>query len=100
MGWSLCLTAPRPRTRSTTNCICPWPPRCIYPTLLFSAEDNDIIADIGADIIDYNEKMRAKWLAYGGVEDEWEDYLKKLDSMGLQQYIDIYQKTYDTAYGK
>ncbi len=71
-----------------------------YPTLLFSAEDNEVIADIGADIIDYNEKMRAKWLAYGGVEEEWDEYIKKLDSMGLAQYTEIYQKTYDTAYGK
>ena len=29
-----------------------------YPTLLFSAEDNDRIADIGSDIIAYNEEKR------------------------------------------
>ena len=71
-----------------------------YPTLLFSTEDNDRIALIGSDIIAYNEKMRAKWLAYGGVDEEWDEYIAKLNSMGLQEYIDIYQKTYDTAYGK
>ena len=71
-----------------------------YPTLLFKAEDNERIKEIGDDIIAYNEKMRAKWLAYGGVDEEWDEYLAKLDSMGLQEYIDIYQKTYDVAYGK
>ena len=70
-----------------------------YPTLLFSSEDNDRIALIGSDIIDYNEKMRAKWLAYGGVDEEWDEYIAKLEKMGLQEYIDIYQKTYDIAYG-
>ena len=44
------------------------------------------------------EEMRAEWLARGGVEDQWDEYLATLDAMGLQEYIDIYQKTYDNAY--
>ena len=71
-----------------------------YPTLLFSAEDNDRIADIGSDIIAYNEEKRAEWLARGGVEEQWDEYLAQLDAMGLQEYIEIYQRTYDNAYGK
>ncbi|MBO7663440.1 MAG: extracellular solute-binding protein [Clostridia bacterium] len=71
-----------------------------YPTLLFSAEDNDRINEIAPDIIGKAEEMRAEWLARGGVEDQWDDYLATLNAMGLQEYIDIYQKTYDNAYGK
>jgi putative aldouronate transport system substrate-binding protein len=71
-----------------------------YPTLLFSSEDNDRIADIGSDIIAYNEEKRAEWLARGGVEEQWDEYLAQLDAMGLQEYIEIYQRTYDNAYGK
>ena len=61
---------------------------------------DSVSTNIDVDIIDYNEKMRAKWLAYGGVEEEWDEYLSKLDSMGLQEYTEIYQRTYDTAYGQ
>ena len=71
-----------------------------YLSLLFSAEDNDRIADISTDIIGLAEEKRAEWLARGGVENEWEDYLARLDAMGLQEYIDIYQKTYDVAFGQ
>lgn len=71
-----------------------------YPTLLFSSEDNERIADIGSDIIALAEEKRAEWLARGGVEEQWDEYLKTLDAMGLQEYTEIYQKTYDIAYGK
>lgn len=71
-----------------------------YPSLLFSADDNDRINLIGADIIAYAESMRAKWLAYGGVNEEWDAYVKRLASMGLEEYTKIYQDTYDVAYGE
>ncbi|MBR7173508.1 MAG: hypothetical protein IKD50_03650, partial [Clostridia bacterium] len=71
-----------------------------YPTLLFSAEDNDRINDIGTDIISLIEEKRAEWLARGGVDEQWDEYIATLEAMGMQEYIDIYQKTYDTAYGK
>ena len=71
-----------------------------YPNLLFSAEDNDRISLIGADIISYTEEMRAKWLAYGGVEEEWDAYITRINQMGMKEYLDIYQSTYDNAYGK
>ncbi len=71
-----------------------------YPTLLFSAEDNDRIADIGADIIALAEEKRAEWLARGGVDEQWDEYIATLENMGLQEYTEIYQKTYDIAYGK
>ena len=71
-----------------------------YPTLLFSAEDNERINDIGTDIISLIEEKRAEWLARGGVDEQWDEYIATLEAMGMQEYIDIYQKTYDTAYGQ
>ena len=70
-----------------------------YPTLLFSEEDNTRINDISVDIIGLAEEKRAEWLARGGVEEQWDEYIATLENMGLQEYIDIYQKTYDNAYG-
>lgn len=43
--------------------------------------------------------MRAKWLAYGGVEEEWDAYVARLESMGLSEYVEIYQNAYTAAYG-
>ena len=71
-----------------------------YPTLLFSEEDNDRISLIGTDIISYAESKRASWLAYGGVDEEWDEYIKRLNDMGLEEYTKIYQDTYDVAFAQ
>ena len=46
------------------------------------------------------EEKRAEWLARGGVDEQWDEYIATLENMGLQEYTEIYQKTYDIAYGK
>ena len=62
----------------------------------------DLSADelnlIKTDIINYTEEMRAKWLSQGGVEAEWDDYLARLNSMGLDTYMAIYQKNYTATH--
>lgn len=70
------------------------------PSMLMSEEDNDALSLIQTDILSYTNEMRAKWLAYGGVEDEWDAYVARLESMGLEEYVDIYQNAYTAAYGK
>ena len=69
------------------------------PMMLLSEEDNDALSLIKTDIISYTNEMRAKWLAYGGVEEEWDAYLARLNSMGLEEYMEIYQNAYTAAYG-
>ena len=68
--------------------------------VLMSEEDNDALSLIQTDILSYTNEMRAKWLAYGGVEDEWDAYVARLESMGLEEYVAIYQNAYTAAYGK
>lgn len=32
-----------------------------------------------------------KWIAYGGIEEEWEEYLQEIRSLGLEEMMEIYQ---------
>nr|WP_246183513.1 ABC transporter substrate-binding protein [Paenibacillus methanolicus] len=66
-----------------------------YPFVFFSAEDLDKINQIETQLKEYTKQMKAKWLMTGGVEEEWDGYLKKLDQIGLQELLEIYQKGYD-----
>lgn len=70
------------------------------PTMLLSEEANDALSLIATDIMSYTNEMRAKWLAYGGVDEEWDAYVQRLNSMGLEEYMQIYQDAYSAAYGK
>ncbi|GLX68896.1 ABC transporter substrate-binding protein [Paenibacillus glycanilyticus] len=66
-----------------------------YPFVFFSAEDLDKINQIETQLKEYTKQMKAKWLMDGGVDKEWDGYLKKLDQIGLQELLQIYQKGYD-----
>jgi putative aldouronate transport system substrate-binding protein len=66
-----------------------------YPFVFLSAEDLDKVNQIETQLKEYTKQMKAKWLMDGGVEEEWDGYLKKLDQIGLKELMEIYQKGYD-----
>ena len=70
------------------------------PNLLFSEETTERLNLIGEDIKSLAKEKRAAWLAYGGVEEEWDAYLAQMETSGLAEYIQIYQDGYDVANGK
>lgn len=75
----------------------------IMGPLSFTEEEINRINSIEPDITSpdtasgYVEQMRAKWLKDGGIEDEWDDYLKQLEAMGVQELLSIYQEAYDRS---
>lgn len=67
----------------------------IMPSLFYSKEDTERINDISTDVLSYTKSQFAKWILQGGVEEEWDAYVKKLNEMGLQDLLKIYQNAYD-----
>jgi putative aldouronate transport system substrate-binding protein len=58
----------------------------------------DEIAEAGVyltDINSYLQSKEAEWVVNGRIEEEWDDYVKKLDDMGMQSVLDIYQRGAD-----
>ena len=43
----------------------------------------------------YAEQKKADWILNGGIEKEWDSYLKKMDQYGLSDYLSIKQKYFD-----
>lgn len=70
------------------------------PTMLMSEEDNDALSMIKSDLLGYTNQMRARFLAYGVSDAEWDEYISTLNARGLEEYMEINQKTYDNIYGK
>lgn len=66
-----------------------------YPSVTFTVEETEIINDKISDIKQYVSETGARWLTDGGVEEEWDDYVKQLDAMGLQDVIKCWQDAYD-----
>ena len=66
--------------------------------MILSEEDTDALSLIKQDIQSYTEEMRAKWLSQGGVDEEWDDYVARLNGMGLDEYMEIYQRNYSATH--
>lgn len=70
----------------------------VYPNVFMSQEDTDAINQYETDLKQYTEQMRADWIMNGGVDEGWDEYLKKLDEYGLQKYLEIKQNYLDAYF--
>lgn len=64
------------------------------PPLHYTEEEESRISSLGTNIYSYAESMYAHWVVDGGVEEEWDGYIEKLNQMGLQELLDIQKKAY------
>lgn len=68
----------------------------VYPNVFMSNEDTNKVSQYDADIRKYVEQKKADWILNGVIDKEWDEYIKKLDSYGLQDYLAIKQKYFDS----
>ena len=66
-----------------------------FPLVYMLEDENDEIADLAPEINQFTQEMGAKWIVDGGIEEDWDGYLQRLDSMGLPRLLEIYQTVYD-----
>lgn len=73
-------------------------PTTVVPTLVYTTDEAEAIADQRTNCQSYLNQMRSFFCV--GSKDvmddgDWDAYLKELDKMGLQKWIDAAQKVYD-----
>ena len=66
-----------------------------YPNVMFTAEENEELPTLTTDIDKYVETTRAKWVTEGGIDEEWDAYIEQLNTMGLEQLVQIYTDAYE-----
>ena len=66
-----------------------------YPDVMFTVEEYETLSTLLTDIDKYIETTRAKWIVDGGIDEEWDAYIKQLENMGLDQLIKIYTDAYN-----
>jgi putative aldouronate transport system substrate-binding protein len=72
------------------------PKKDVWPGvfLKFNADDNNTMARLQADLDNLTTSKFANWVANGGIEAEWDPYVRDADRAGLQQALQIRQKYY------
>lgn len=66
-----------------------------YPSIFFEPEELDKINRIEPELIKYVNTQRGKFIVDGGVNEQWDSYLKNLEKMGLNELMEIYQNGLD-----
>ena len=66
-----------------------------FPMVKYTDEELTRLTSLGTDIYKYVEAQYAHWVVDGGSDNEWDDYLKQLDAMGLQELIEIQNNAYE-----
>ncbi|MNE81481.1 hypothetical protein D3C80_1781360 [compost metagenome] len=67
------------------------------PNVFHSIEELDRLTTIETDLFAYVLRMRTEWYQNGKIDAEWDSYLKELDRLGLQEWLQIKQNGYDRA---
>ena len=71
-----------------------------WPRPYYAPEDATRIANLQTDIFNIVEENKADWiLGRSDVEKDWEKYLKELENIGTNEYMEILQRTYDVYQG-
>jgi len=72
----------------------------ILPPLAFTAEQANELGELNMVVNSYKDQSFAEFVT-GGLdpEQDWETYLERLNGLGLQRYLEIYQEAYDAKMG-
>jgi|SRR5690625_960646 len=65
------------------------------PEIMYSIEELDVLATAETDIREYVQSKFAQWVTEGGIDEEWEDYVSDLESMGIEDAMEVYQDAYE-----
>lgn len=90
-------TAPAEETAriEQDNVFRPYFPDEVYPLVKFTDEVQEELTFIQTDIMKYVSEKYAAWIVEGGADTEWDEYIAKLQNMGLDEMRQIYQDAYD-----
>lgn len=70
----------------------------VYPRVFMSSEDTEKLSAIQTDLVSYLNSSKAEFIRDGITDDSWNAYINQVDSYGLDQYLEIYQKYLDDFY--
>ncbi|MCA1292434.1 extracellular solute-binding protein [Paenibacillus sp. alder61] len=66
-----------------------------FPNVMYTAEEFQELPTLTTDIDSYVSAMRAQWVTKGGIDEEWDAYVKKLQDMGLDKLMKIRTDAYN-----
>lgn len=66
-----------------------------YPSVVYTLEETETINEYISDLNDYVSETSVNWIVNGGVEEEWDQYIKQLGNIGMNEVVAAWQSAYD-----
>ena len=63
----------------------------LYPQVMYTPEQNQRLSSLQTDIMNYVNQTLAKWITEGGIDEEWDEYIERLEAMNVDEMIQIRQ---------
>lgn len=70
-------------------------PKEVFPNIFFDNNETEQLSNINNDLAPFVKGKFAKWIMEGGIEQEWDAYVAKLNDMRLDKYILIHQEAFE-----
>lgn len=67
----------------------------VYPNIFMNQSDLDKITQYTTDLNKYVKQMKSDFIMNGKIDENWDNYLDKLEGYGLSSYLEIMQKNLD-----
>lgn len=67
----------------------------VWSSFTYTNEENKILASTGSDIEKFVTEMRDKFIAGEESFDNWDDYVEKIENMGLDEYMEVQNEAYE-----
>lgn len=83
-----------PQPMETAEALEPYLIEESWPEFTYTEEESKVLSSIGADIEKYVDEMRDKFIAGDESLDEYDKYIKTLEDMGLDEYLEIQSAAY------
>lgn len=68
----------------------------IYPRVFFTPEQKKVLSTYETDLNEYVKTTHARWISAGGIDEEWDGFVAKVNSMKLDEILKVYQDALDT----
>lgn len=63
----------------------------------FTPEEIEELSLLQTDLLNYIYRTQAKWIAEGGVDQEWDAYLAQLQKLNVDDYVQLYRAAYERS---
>lgn len=73
----------------------PYMPEEIWPSFTYTIDENNILSALQADIHKYVDEMQDKFITGKEPFSKWDSYVKEIEKMGLENYLEIQTAAYE-----